>query len=378
MVRNDQAGVVYVHDGDTVTLAAAIRKGRATLALIVTSEPTPVTSASVAALAERLYRGAAATAVQELVARRGGRATTSGCDGWSCDVTVERRHLRSLVDDLLAAGYGLAPATAPFWQLRGAVRLEGALQIAITTTSSGLFQAGLRASLRAVRPALETRPGRALAREAWRWTTGRHHHRTVRGVRFRSYGAFAPFNMTAVLVEEGLEIVRGVDSPCIVDVGTATGAAATLFALERPDARVIATDVSVRSLRAARRNAEVAGAHIELRRGSVLQPFHGEKIEADLIVSNLPFVPPSQIRTMSPWALLGSIVGPGPDGLDLVRSLIDQSSEILRVSGRLLIEVLPDQVQAVQTHASMRGFIVERVVALDDHSDCVVQLRRTA
>lgn len=71
-----------------------------------------------------------------------------------------------------------------------------------------------------------------------------------------------------------------------LDLGTGSGIQA-LAAGRHCDA-VVATDVSQRALAFARFNAALAGAQVDLRHGSLLEPVRGEQF--DLVVSNPPFV----------------------------------------------------------------------------------------
>ncbi len=91
----------------------------------------------------------------------------------------------------------------------------------------------------------------------------------------------------------------------VLDVGTGCGYHAILAAL--CGARVTATDVSARALGYARFNAALAGAEIDFRRGSLLEPVRGPRFDPadavdsadslsaareryDVVVSNPPFV----------------------------------------------------------------------------------------
>jgi len=72
----------------------------------------------------------------------------------------------------------------------------------------------------------------------------------------------------------------------VLDLGTGSGVQA-LHATTHAQS-VVATDVSRRALEFAAFNAALAGATLDLREGSLLDPVQGEKF--DLIVSNPPFV----------------------------------------------------------------------------------------
>src|SRR5690554_2883889 len=73
----------------------------------------------------------------------------------------------------------------------------------------------------------------------------------------------------------------------VLDLGTGCGIHA-LHAARHAD-RVVATDISSRSLELARLNSRLAGIEtVELREGSLFEPVAGERF--DLVVSNPPFV----------------------------------------------------------------------------------------
>src|SRR5688572_22256978 len=105
---------------------------------------------------------------------------------------------------------------------------------------------------------------------------------------------------TELLVELGLETLRGVQSPRIVDVGTGSGCIALSLAAERPDAIVVATDLSAAALAVARQNAARLGLgqRTGLVRADLLDPFRDDDL--DLVVSNPPYVAEEDWRGLAP------------------------------------------------------------------------------
>ena len=71
-----------------------------------------------------------------------------------------------------------------------------------------------------------------------------------------------------------------------LDLGTGSGVEALLAS--RHAAHVVATDVNPRALRLAELSAQLSGASLDLREGSLFEPVEGERF--DLIVANPPFV----------------------------------------------------------------------------------------
>ena len=102
---------------------------------------------------------------------------------------------------------------------------------------------------------------------------------------------------TEVVVERCLELLRGHESPAVLDVGTGSGAIALAIADEHPGARVTAIDVSEGALALAGENAAAAGLGVTFERRDLRDGFAGCY---DLVVSNPPYVAPGEIETLEP------------------------------------------------------------------------------
>jgi release factor glutamine methyltransferase len=156
-------------------------------------------------------------------------------------------------------------------------------------------------------------------------------------------GVFVPRPETEVLVETSLGLIEGVASPVVVDVGTGTGAVALAVKRYRPDARVIATDVSEDAATLASHNAERLALDVEVLQGDLLGPVAPElRGSLDLVVSNPPYVTeaeyealPAEVRADPYEALVG--------GTDVHRRLVELSVEWLAPGGWLVMEIGADQ-----------------------------------
>ncbi len=162
---------------------------------------------------------------------------------------------------------------------------------------------------------------------------------------------------TETLVELALARLDGAAGRRVADLGTGSGAIALALASERPQAEVVATDLSAEALAVARANA-VAHAldRVQFRQGSWLQPLAGERF--DLIASNPPYIAEGDphlqrgdLRHEPPAALAS-----GPDGLDAIREIASGAPAHLRPGGWLLFEHGWDQGAAVAAHLRGCGF----------------------
>ncbi|HET90396.1 MAG TPA: peptide chain release factor N(5)-glutamine methyltransferase [Chloroflexi bacterium] len=136
----------------------------------------------------------------------------------------------------------------------------------------------------------------------------------------------------------------------IVDVGTGSGCIAVSLAVHLSEAALYAIEISPAALRVAQRNAQRHGVAQRVRTlvGDVLSPRPGP---VDLIVSNPPYVPsgecgllPASVRDYEPRLALDG----GPDGLVMVRQLLEQAPAVLKPGGAMLIEIGADQGEAAQ------------------------------
>ncbi len=118
-----------------------------------------------------------------------------------------------------------------------------------------------------------------------------------RGRRFEvSPDTLIPRPETELLLEAALEVGRrlGVHHAC--DIGTGTGILAVSMALET-DWKVVASDLSRKALRVARRNAEALGAAVTFVEGDLLGPV---PTPVGLVVSNPPYVDPADRPGLQP------------------------------------------------------------------------------
>jgi release factor glutamine methyltransferase len=154
---------------------------------------------------------------------------------------------------------------------------------------------------------------------------------------------------TEILVETAIEhIERGAR---VVDIGTGSGCIAVTLALERPDLRLIATDVSVAALAAASRNGRLTFVASDTLSAFVR--------DFDWIVSNPPYIPAdevellaTEVRDHEPRAALT----PGPLGSEMVNRILDQAGR-----ARVILEIAFGQEHTVRDIAAQHHFQVDEV-----------------
>lgn len=146
---------------------------------------------------------------------------------------------------------------------------------------------------------------------------------------------------TEQLITEGLDFLKNVSTPRVLDLGTGSGCIAVTIAAERPDARVTATDISHAALNIAKKNSErlYPGNPLQFLEGSWFDALVDETSVFDLIISNPPYV--SRTEQVSPETKFepdGALYSSPGDGLDDVRMILKESKNYLSETGCLLVE----------------------------------------
>jgi release factor glutamine methyltransferase len=156
---------------------------------------------------------------------------------------------------------------------------------------------------------------------------------------------------TELLVEAALQ-VAATEAPFICDVGTGSGCIAVTLLCELSSARGIALDKSPAALEIAQLNAH--NLNVAERATFVVSDcfdaLDSSEFQFDLIVSNPPYVAEAvvtglqrEVRDHEPMIALS----PGPDGLSIIRRLLDEASAFLKRNGHMLMEIGFDQGEAV-------------------------------
>lgn len=150
---------------------------------------------------------------------------------------------------------------------------------------------------------------------------------------------------TEILVEAAIQFLRSSNKRRFCEIGVGSGCIAVSILYSIGDATAVASDVSAAGLRIAARNAikHGVGERLDLR---VADLFEGVSTDFDLIVTNPPYIPNTELDDLQPevrdFEPREALAG-GDDGLDIIKKIVADSRQFLRRSGGLLIEIGYDQ-----------------------------------
>ena len=185
------------------------------------------------------------------------------------------------------------------------------------------------------------------------------------GRTFKSdHRALIPRPETEQLVERALTY-SSVNS--ILDVATGSGIIPLSLALERPEARIIASDISSDAVALARENAELLGISTVQFLEADLIPQCIDNGTFDLITANLPYIPSGEISSLSREVLHDPMLAldGGARGLDLIFRLIPHAAAHLLPGGHLLLEIGKGQDQDVMACLATHNY--RDITALPDY-----------
>ncbi|WIG98416.1 peptide chain release factor N(5)-glutamine methyltransferase [Myxococcus sp. SDU36] len=169
---------------------------------------------------------------------------------------------------------------------------------------------------------------------------------------------------TELLVEAALRMLPKDAPGRALDVCTGSGCIAISLAAERPQATVIATDLSPDACALARENAQALGVadRVTVLQGDLFAPVPaGERFQ--VVVSNPPYIASEEIAGLSaevrrePKLALDG----GPDGLVAVRRVVTGARQWLEPGGLLAMEIGEDQGPAVLELLRAAGYADARV-----------------
>ena len=173
---------------------------------------------------------------------------------------------------------------------------------------------------------------------------------------------------TERLVEMAVESMKDRPPRRILDLGTGTGCLLLALLKEIPEATGVGIDINPGAVDVSRENMENNGlsGRATFQIGSWTDSLSESDGLFDLIVSNPPYIPESDIESLSPEVRnhdpILALVG-GKDGLDAYKIIIMQIKRFLSPLGLCLFEIGQNQDRDLVRLVEESGFTVRRIGA---------------
>jgi|SRR5437899_2994351 len=150
---------------------------------------------------------------------------------------------------------------------------------------------------------------------------------------------FHPTSTTVLLLRAARRVIsQGPVPRTVLDLGCGSGIVGVVLAkLLPPTAHVCASDLSAAAVRLARHNAARNGVALDCRRGSLFEPWAGERF--DLIVDDVAGVSEPVARA-SGWYPPAVPSDAGQDGTRWILDVLERAPDVLAPGGRLVFPVL--------------------------------------
>ena len=165
---------------------------------------------------------------------------------------------------------------------------------------------------------------------------------------------------TEIMIEKLVKIYKGKDIN-FLDIGTGSGCILISLLKELNKSKAVGIDISKKALKVANFNSEKLNTskNAKFLKRSYKQIYYKK---FDLIVSNPPYILSKEIKNLDedikkyePRIALDG----GNDGLDVIKKVIYKSKEILKINGRLAIEIGSGQSRKVSKILKKNYFRLE-------------------
>ncbi len=183
---------------------------------------------------------------------------------------------------------------------------------------------------------------------------------------------------TELLIEEVLRLTKNKSKQKILDIGVGSGCIILTILKEKKDFFGVGVDISQNSLDLSKKNALILGLsnRVKFYKSDVDNFNYGKY---DLIISNPPYINQIDFKYLDknvvnfePKLALDG----GLDGLSEIRKVIKKSSDLIKVNGKLILEIGYDQKLKVKRLLIKNGFYINKVLKDYAKNDrCIVSTK---
>ena len=181
---------------------------------------------------------------------------------------------------------------------------------------------------------------------------------------------------TEFLVEETLKIISKNQKKRLLEIGIGSGCVITSVLKERENCSATGIDCCKKAVKIAEINAKLH--HIKNRIKIFKTDVDNFNIgKYDLILSNPPYIDKHQLRYLgvSEFEPLKALNG-GVNGTEILKKVILKASQLLKINGKLIVEIGNNQKYKVRDLLNYNNFFVNKIIKdLSSHDRCIISTK---
>ena len=183
---------------------------------------------------------------------------------------------------------------------------------------------------------------------------------------------------TELIIEETIKYLPNDKSKKILDVGTGSGCIIISLLKERPKCRAIALDISIKAINVAKTNAKLHQLENKINFINIdIDKYNSNNY--DLIISNPPYINnidlsrlDDDIKFHEPKIALSG----GFDGLRDMKKVILKSKKLLKINGKLILEIGSKQRNQLTKILNENGYYINKISKdLSGNDRCIVSTK---
>ena len=183
---------------------------------------------------------------------------------------------------------------------------------------------------------------------------------------------------TELIIEEALKYLPIDKSKKILDIGTGSGCIVISLLKERPNCSATALDISLKALNVAKTNAKLHQLENKINFINIdIDKYNSNNY--DLIISNPPYINSidlnrldDDIKFHEPMLALSG----GFDGFSVLKKVILKSKKLLKINGKLIIEVGHRQKDQCSKMLNENGYYINQISKdLSGKDRCIVSTK---
>ncbi len=183
---------------------------------------------------------------------------------------------------------------------------------------------------------------------------------------------------TELIIEEALKCLPISKSKQILDVGTGSGCIVISLLKERPKCEATAIDISLKAINVAKTNAKLHQLENKINFINIdIDKYNSNNY--DLIISNPPYINSidlnrldDDIKFHEPKIALSG----GCDGFKYLKKVIFKSKKLLKIKGKLIIEIGQKQKSLTKKILTENGFFINKISQdLSGNDRCIVSTK---